>query len=455
LLLEWFTYSRRQTRWPFHAPLAFRLDGEVRASVLERAFNEVIVRHDALRSAFPDISKLSRADEQRLLAAVACRNVFASPLFYLDVHPNACLAINMCDRSGASVSEVLTSADTEDDLARPFDYQQPPLLRVSLVRLSDRQHLLLIVFHHLIIDGWSVLVFMKELASHYRALLESRDLPPASEALVSAECGARERARLMNPEMAPLIEQVKSEWARYWHAQLTYRDLPFPVDDHRDASAGNVELECESDLSEAIRHFYRQRRVTTYVLVLAAVYVVGYAYRGHRDVAVWGISSNRTGKAGDAIGWFASDRLLGMTVAPHKSGAEWVDDVNQLLMSARARSHVPRSLVHYASNQERAGDNGRIQLSLDASFSALEKPLPFSPELTANWVDVPGSVLRRAVRLSVAESAAGIWLRCGYSRDACSAQGASRILEDLRQVIASVVRDPRRSVSSIASDVVR
>src|SRR4051794_11021462 len=133
----------------YNIPAAFRLTGTLAPDVLERSLNEIVRRHEALRTTFAMI-------EERLVQVVYPPQALTIPILDLTELPEA--------ESADRVTQLATEHGQE-----PFDLSQWPLLRVKLLRLAENEHVLLLSMHHIIGDGWSTGVFVREMAQIYRA----------------------------------------------------------------------------------------------------------------------------------------------------------------------------------------------------------------------------------------------------------------------------------------------
>jgi hypothetical protein len=176
----------------YHIPAAYRLNGPLRVDVLERALNEVAARHEVLRTTFAVL------DGEPAQVVAPPRPV---PLPVQDFS-----TLDPADRGAAA------EAYAVDEASRPFDLARGPLLRVALARLADDEHLLLVTAHHLVYDGWSEGVLMRELAALYAAFLAGEDSPLDEPPVQYGDYAHWERESLAGDEAAPRLA--------YWRERL-------------------------------------------------------------------------------------------------------------------------------------------------------------------------------------------------------------------------------------------
>jgi hypothetical protein len=238
--------------------------GKLDISALEQSANQIMARHDALRTRF--------SFRQGIPAA--------------EVLDDLTIPLSIVDLQGTEVTEQVTEARqmAEKEVLRPFDLTQAPLIRLQLYVLSNEQHLLLLVVHHTIADGWSLGVFLRELLTFYQAVTGGRP-PQAPELSIQYADFAhwqtdQIRGRALQPSMA------------YWEKQLA-GELPaleLPIDQQRGAkqsfSGGTYRFALSAELTETLEHLSRQEDVTSFMTLLTAFYVLLHRYSGQDDILV-------------------------------------------------------------------------------------------------------------------------------------------------------------------------
>jgi hypothetical protein len=155
----WFISQLHPATYAYNIPLALRLNGLLDVPTLEQSLNEIIRRHESLRTTFASAN-------DRAVQRIA---------------PSLSFSLSLDDLSGLPANEREEQARqrVNEEAQRPFDLSQGPLLRFSLLRLSEDEHIALVIMHHIISDGWSIYVFEDELATLYEAYAQQKTSPLA------------------------------------------------------------------------------------------------------------------------------------------------------------------------------------------------------------------------------------------------------------------------------------
>ena len=182
----------------YNIPAAVRISGPLNADALRASLNEVVRRHESLRTCFETI-------DGRPLQVIAESPAFELPLIELSAF--------------RKVAATCGSQLIDEQARRPFSLREAPLLRASLLRLAETEHVFVIVVHHVISDGWSMGVFLQELATLYEAFSQEQPCPLPEPSLQYSDYAAWQRRRLQAVFDADLD---------YWMQQL--KDVPAALD---------------------------------------------------------------------------------------------------------------------------------------------------------------------------------------------------------------------------------
>ncbi|WP_424186407.1 condensation domain-containing protein [Actinokineospora sp. G85] len=259
-----------------------RLSGPLDQAALAGAVRDLIARHEVLRTRIT-------ADDDGVPHALV-RTEEPS----LAVHDLAALP------GGERHREARRLIDA--DALLPFDLAEGPLVRSTLLRLGDDDHVLVWTYHHIVFDGWSPTAFFRDLTEFYQARLDGR--PPELPELRAqyADFAAWQRRRLAGGVLA--------EGLRFWRgalAGLRAEELPLdqPRPAVRDFAGAMVEFEVGAEQAERVRRFSRRQGVTTFVTMLAVVDTLLHRWAGHTDVVIGVATSGRVNPAThDLIGYF-------------------------------------------------------------------------------------------------------------------------------------------------------
>jgi hypothetical protein len=247
----------------YNVPVAVRLLGPLNRDALELSFAEMIRRHESLRTTFV------AHDEQPL-------QVISRP-GPADIEFTDLSHVDEAERE-AEITRV-----TEAEAQRPFDLATGPLLRLHLLRISEVEHVLTVTMHHIVSDGWSMGVFIKEVATLYEAYSQGRPSPLPELPLQYADYAAWQREYLKGN----VLEQQLS----YWRGQLAGAPvLKLPVDTSlsltQNSQGANVAITLDGKLLKQLKDLSRQEGVTLFITLLAAYQLLLARYTNQTDVSV-------------------------------------------------------------------------------------------------------------------------------------------------------------------------
>ncbi|HEV3049067.1 MAG TPA: condensation domain-containing protein, partial [Longimicrobium sp.] len=283
----WFAEQLDPGSAVYNVPAVVRLSGPVDAAVLGRALNEVVRRHESLRTVFRDV------DGRPVQAVLPTREL---PLRVLDL------------ASGAD-AEACAQQIAANDAREPFDLAAGPLLRASLLRVAADEHVLLLTMHHIISDGWSMGVLFRELAALYQAFAAGAASPLAEPALQYADYAVWQCEHLTGKA---LERQVT-----YWKRRLAGAPalLELPTDRPRPMAESHVGerhvFALPAGLEAELRALARGEGATLFMVLLAAFKAVLARYTGQDDVVVGSPIAGRTrGEFEGLVGFFVNTLAL-------------------------------------------------------------------------------------------------------------------------------------------------
>ncbi|TBU72197.1 non-ribosomal peptide synthase/polyketide synthase [Phytopseudomonas daroniae] len=281
----WFLWQLQPESVAYNIPGGLRLHGELDVAALQRAFDTLVQRHEALRTRF------LQEGQQRILAT-------------------GDWTLLREDLSGYPAAERETRArEIQEHEARSrFDLEQGPLLRIKLVSLDEEDHLLLVTLQHIIADGWSLGILLDEFARLYAAYAQGQDLALPPLAIQYADHAAWQRDNLDSAEQQRQLD--------YWRGALEgeREPLALPLDRPRGASVSAAErlgLRLDKALCERLHGLARSRQVSSFSLLLAAFQALLQRYTGQDDIRVGVPNANRPLlETQGLIGFFINTQVL-------------------------------------------------------------------------------------------------------------------------------------------------
>ncbi|CRM81135.1 Linear gramicidin synthase subunit B [Pseudomonas sp. 35 E 8] len=316
----WITWQLDPHSSAYTIPGALRLRGELDEDAVRLSFQHLVQRHEALRTRFYE------RDGQ------AFQRVEAKADFELQV-------IDLSDLPAAE-REARAQQIREDEARTQFDLEKGPLLWVTLVRLDDEDHQLLVTLHHIIADGWSLNILIDEFSRLYAAATqgETLELPPL--ALQYADYGSWQRQWLAEGEGQRQLA--------YWKAQLgeEHPTLSLATDHPRSAqqrnSASRHTVRLGVHLSEAIRQTAQAHQSTPFMLLLAAFQSLLYRYSGQRDIRIGVPNANRPRQETQGlVGFFINTQVMRAELDGRLPFNELLAATRETAMAAQAHQDLP------------------------------------------------------------------------------------------------------------------
>ncbi|SMF06778.1 MULTISPECIES: non-ribosomal peptide synthetase [unclassified Pseudomonas] len=316
----WITWQLDPQSSAYTIPGALRLRGELDEDALRSSFQYLIQRHEALRTRFYE------RDGQG----------------FQRVEANSDFDLQVIDLSDLPVAEreARTQQIREDEARTLFDLEQGPLLWVTLVRLDEDDHQLLVTLHHIIADGWSLNILIDEFSRLYAAASQGQALALPPLALQYADYGSWQRQWLADGEGQRQLA--------YWKAQLgdEHPTLSLATDHPRAArqrhSASRHSVRLSVSLSEAIRQTAQAHESTPFMLLLAAFQTLLYRYSGQRDIRIGVPNANRPRQETQGlIGFFINTLVLRAELDGRRPFNELLAATRHTALGAQAHQDLP------------------------------------------------------------------------------------------------------------------
>ncbi len=411
----------------YNMPMAVRLCGTLHGQALEQALNEIVRRHEVLRTAFPMI------DGEPL-------QVIAGQL-HLDLP-----VIDLCELAPDERERVVTRLASEEG-AHAFDLAHGPLLRVKLLRTDADAHVLLLNMHHIVSDGWSMTVLFRELAQLYAAGVAGRPSPLPPLSLQYADYAVWQRSWLQGE----VLERQLDYWRRRLDG-LTVLDLPTdrPRPAQRRFRGGHVTLELPEETARRCEHLARQESVTMFMLLLTAFQVLLHRYSGQTDIAVGSpIAGRNRVDLEDLIGFFVNTLVLRVDLGGDPTVREALMRVREMTLGAYTHQDLPfEKLVQVLRSARDLTHSPMFQVMFamqDAGSDDLQLP-----GLTASALPIAGAGAKFDLILFAQHTRTGIVLALEYDSDLFDVQTAQRMLQHLRVLLEGMTADPTQTVSALS-----
>jgi amino acid adenylation domain-containing protein len=405
---------------------AVRLKGALNLEQFEGALNEVVRRHESLRTVF--------------------RLVEGEPAQF--VNESQTVRVQLTDLSGlpeeGHEAEVQSHALAESK--RPFDLTRGPLLRVRLLRLAARHHVLLLTMHHIISDGWSMGVLIREVAALYEALGDEWRAGPPALPIQYADYAVWQREWLRG--------EVLEEQLSYWKGQLAdLSTLRLPTDRPRPRSESfqgrRQMLSLSRSTTETLKALSRSEDVTLFMTLLAAWQALLMRYTGQEDVAVGTPVAGRTrGETEGLIGFFVNTLVMRTDLSGDPTFRELLGRVRETCLGAYAHQELPfEELVRELQPERSLSHNPLFQVMIVLQNAPMPELRFADIELTPLEVDT--ETAKFDLGLNLWETGEGLAGSLIYNTELFDAETARHVAGHFERLLEAVAEDPGRRVASL------
>jgi len=426
----WFLQQLEPMSPAYNIPGALRLHGELDRTALARAIASLVERHEALRTVF--------------------RVVQGEPV--QRIRPAAGWEVPVLDLSGLpdGVRQEAVLAVSAAEALRPFDLSTDPLLRTLLLRLSaEGEHVLFFNLHHIVSDGWSVALLVRELSALYAGGRSGEDPRLPELAIQYADYAYWQRGWLQG---AALERQLD-----YWRQRLAGAPevLNLPIDRPHPAiqtyRGGMRTHSFPVDLCAALRALSRQGSVTLFTTLLAAFKVLLLRYGAGEDLVVGTNAANRTRKEVEGlIGFFVNALVLRTGLAVDPSFREALARVRETVLGAFAHQDLPFDrIVEELQPRRDLSVTPLFQVVFDMDPASRVEPLELA-DLEITPVPLPHRTAKFDLNLTLGERGEGLEVVAEYSADILDSPTIDRLLGHFENLLRSLVAGPEERIGALA-----
>jgi amino acid adenylation domain-containing protein len=420
----WFIHQLEPDSAAYNIPATVRLSGKLNTAALARSLSEVVRRHEILRTTFVE-------------AACGLGQVIA---------PAATLNMSLSDLAGLSESERESEASrlAETSARLPFDLEEGPLLRAHLIRLAEAEHLLSLVLHHIISDGWSLSLLVRELTQLYEAFSQGKPSPLADLGFQYADYAVWQRDWLQGEELERQLA--------YWRRQLAGAP-PLNLSTDRPATAATSDngvtltFALTTDVVSSLESLSLESGATLFMTLLAT-FTTLLSYSSKQEDVVIGIPvAGRTrAEFENLIGCFLNTLVMRTDLSGDPTFRELIERVRKVTLDAYAHQDLPFEKLVEEINQ--AKDPGRASLIRAwFAFQNIPEQKTELPGLVINALDVDRGTAQFDFELLIWKQTDGYSGSFKYKTDLFYSTTVVRMAEhfDLLTRIAAARPDARLS----------
>ncbi|NVJ08296.1 non-ribosomal peptide synthase/polyketide synthase, partial [Myxococcus sp. AM001] len=412
----------------YNHPLALQLTGVLNLPALQRSFDTLVARHEVLRTTF--------------------RMEGDSPVQV--IHSPAQVPLQVLDLSG-SASAHLREAETlrrvQEEVQRPFDLEKGPVVRGILMKQSATEHVLVVNMHHIVTDGWSNGVMVREMAALYAAFRQGQPSPLPALPFQYADFAAWQRSWLQGRVLEAQLD--------YWRGMLAdappFLELPTdkPRPEQPSFQGANTPIQLPAALSDAVDALALKERATPFMVLLAAFQVLLNRYSGQEDVLVGSpIAGRRHAQTEGLIGFFVNTLVLRARIGEETTFRALLAQVRDTTLGAYEHQDLP--VERLVEELRPAREEGRTPL-FQVMFALQNTPVPelTLPDLSLRGFESKHTVSRFELELVLSRAAEGYLGGLVYSTDLFESATAERLGAHLQVLLEEAVTSPDTPVSAL------
>ncbi len=443
----WFLDQLQPNSSFYNVPIALRLLGTLNQVALEQSLQEIIERHEALRTNFITVDGQPTQIIQNRQQEIGNRE--RETVITSDPLPPSPWKISIVDLKNLSTTdqEIATQQLAQQQAIQPFNLATEPLVRATLIVLSQTEHALLVCMHHIVFDGWSVGVLVQELAALYNAYYQGQPSPLAPLPIQYADFAIWQRNWLQG--------DVLQSQLSYWQQQLATAPalLSLPTDRPRpyvQTFAGAYhKFALSSELTGRLVKLSQEQGVTLFMTLLAAYNTLLYRYTGVTDILVGSPIANRDrSEIEGLIGFFINTLVMRSNLAGNPNFNELLGRVREVALGAYAHQNLPFEMLVEALQPERDLSHTplfQVMFTLqNASTSQVELT-----GLSVTPLMAEGTTAKFDLSLLMQNTTTGLVGFWEYNTDLFNASTIERITGHFVTLLEGIIANPEQQISQL------
>jgi amino acid adenylation domain-containing protein len=413
----------------YNSRAAVRLDGRLDAAALERALNEIVRRHESLRTTFSTVGG-------RAVQVIAPGAVVPLPVIDISELP-----------AGPEREEQALLLSTAE-VRRPFDLARGPVIRTLLLRLAPEQHLLVFVSHHIVCDEWSMGVLVREFAALYEAFAAGKPSPLPELPIQYADFAVWQREWLQGDVLEKQLD--------YWKKQLsgTLPQLAMPTDRVRPAVYGFAGTKrsrvMPARLGEELRALSRREGVTPFLTCLTAFYALLYRYTQQEDVLVGcPVTMRNRPELEGLIGFFVNTLVMRGDLSGNPSFRQLLGRLREVARGAYAHQDVPFEKLVEALHPDRDPSRSPLFQVMFVMLNDVAPPTQVGGMRMTPLEQLDTGAVKFDLILTTADTPQGLVATFRYSTDLFDASTIERMLGHFQTLLEAIAADPDRPIANL------
>jgi hypothetical protein len=449
-------FASRNPPPPSHIRFGVDVSGDFDVDHIRQSVAAINQRHPALRIKFVPNLLVPPSERERIIQSFMRTGLFTSGVYTQSVVPevsSSCIVRDLQNLTNAEQQTIVRELVSNEE-RRSFDHNAATRMRVFLVRTGRAQCRVIFFLDHLVFDGFSGRLFLREFEAGLQAYHPtSLDPPiPIIRSSFPEFCTWQVRA-CHSGYFASSLSYWRNQWLRFAGARISPRDLPFatPLSTQPNLflfASQHKTLAVED--SAHLRLFSAKNRTSLFVLFLSAFAVVLHRHCGKTSVALWSHFANRVrAHTANTIGWFSNSHILGIDLSSDPTAVELLKQSHIVVTNASVHQELP--LVHLWHRFRSIPRVNAPTVLLDYRKVPRSRELP-DKNIRVSWAKLPDSQLPRFAPLGVyvIDDVDEITLTCKYASGLFESGGIRQLLGDVMAVAAQLAQNPKVRVSDCA-----
>ncbi len=425
----WFLDQLEPNSAFYNIPVALRLQGHLNQSALTQSLEEIIQRHEALRTNFITVN--------------------GQPNQVIQTVTNWAVSVIDLQHLSPKEQEIAAKKLVKEQAFKTFDLGKEALVRATLILLNNNEYWLLLCLHHVISDGWSMGVLIEELTALYNAVNQGQPSPLKPLPIQYADFAIWQRQWLQG--------EVLENQLNYWKKQLADAPtfLPLPTDKPRPAvqtfTGAHQEFQLSLELTQKLTELSQQQGVTMFMTLLAVYGVLLYRYTGQSDILIGTPIANRNRREIESlIGFFVNTLVMQTDCSENPSFQELLMRVREMSLGAYAHQDLPFEMLVEALQTERnLSHTPLFQVMFVLQNTALSEI-----ELTGLTIDsfpLEVEIAKFDLTLSMQNTETGLMGVWEYNTDLFNSETIERMNGHFLTLLEGIITNPSERVSQYKS----
>lgn len=427
----WFLEQLEPGNPTYNMPVAIKLTGKIDLSAIEKAVNEILQRHQVLRTTFAFI------DETPMQVIV--------PYEPIGLEIEEVTGIEVGEEKAEKINEII-----KKECVKPFSLSKSPLLRVKIIKLKEDEQILLLMIHHIVSDGWSLGILVRELTILYDAFSNNKPSPLPELPIQYADFSIWQRETLQGEKL--------QEEINYWKENLA--DSPtlssFPTDFQRppiqSLRGTTMRISFEREITARIKNYANELKLTNFMVLAAVLNILLHKYSGQSDLVLGTpIAGRRFDETEPLIGLFLNNLVLRTKIDENDSFKDLLMKVKEVCLGAYSHQDVPFEKLVEELSPERTMSHSplfQVMFSLQAEISSNAKKTDLG-DLRIEGLAADTGTSKFDLTFQLLESSEHFAGLVEFNSDLFHQETIERISNHFKNLTETVIKFPNRKIRDL------